>query len=287
MAAPDYLATGIDADLVRLIKDGAIFIRPAGTTDIPTSADWVPEDSGSQIGYYSEDGFALTPVPGDETTLNGHNGDPVISETSPGHWTIGFSGLEGRTNITSVYFDVDVDPVDGSVTVSKASASRRYDVVVVGLDQAERVIIGHFPNVQIDNSSREALTFNRTTLLAYALTFRTFKGSQLAPYHFKAWGFVAGESGPGGSTTWTLQVTGSPTGGTYTLSVDDDESAPIAYDANAAAVASALNAISGVTGTTVTGTTTKTVTFTAPRVLTADGSELTGGSDPDVVVTLA
>lgn len=190
MAAPAYLSTGIDAELVRLIKDGAIFIREAGTGDIPTSDAWTPADPSTQIGYYSEDGFTLTPTPGDETTLNGHNGDPVISEAAPGYWTLGVSGIEGNETITSAYFDVDVD-VDGSVTVTTAAASRRYDVVVVGLDQKERVILGHFPNVQLDNSSREGLTFNRTTLLAYGLTFRTFKGGVAAPYHFKAWGFVA------------------------------------------------------------------------------------------------
>lgn len=191
MAAPAYLSTGIDAELARLIKDGAIFIREAGTGDIPTSDAWTPADPSTQIGYYSEDGFTLTPNPGDETTINGHNGDPVISEAAPGYWGVAFSGLEGNETITSAYFDVDVDPGDGSVTVTSAAASKRYDLVTVGLDQKDRLILVHYPNVQIDNSSREALTFNRTTLLAYGLGFRTFKGGSGAPYHFKAWGFVA------------------------------------------------------------------------------------------------
>lgn len=190
MAAPAYLSTGIDAELARLIKDGAIFIREAGTADIPTDETWTPADPNTQIGYYSEDGFTLTPNPGDETTINGHNGDPVISEAAPGYWGLGFSGLEGNETITSAYFDVDVAG-DGSVTITSAAASRRYDIVTVGLDQNERLILVHYPNVQIDNSSREALTFNRTTLLAYGLAFRTFKGDVSAPYHFKAWGFVA------------------------------------------------------------------------------------------------
>lgn len=190
MAKPSYLTTGIDASLVRLVKDGAIFIRPAGTNDIPTSAAWTPSDPDTQIGYYSEDGFVLTPVPGDETVINAHNGDPVVAEAAPGHWTVGFSGIEGNETVTAAYFDVDVD-IDGSVTVTSASASKRYDIVTVGMDQSERLILAHYPNVQIDNSSREGLTFNRTTLLAYALTFRTFPGGSGAPYHFKAWGFVA------------------------------------------------------------------------------------------------
>lgn len=282
MVKPAYMETGVDADLARLIKDGAIFIRPVGST-APTGATWTPADSETQVGYYSDDGYVLTPVPGDETNLTGHNGDPLISESAPGWWTVGFSGLEGNEVVTSTYFDVDVDPVDGSVTVSKAAASRRYDVITVGLDQQDRLILVHYPNVQIDNSSREGVTFNRTTLLAMGLTFRTFKGGPSAPYHFKAWGLVADAK----ATEWSLTITGSPTGGTYTLSVDGASSAAIAYDATATAVASALNAIAGVTGTTVTGTTTKAITFTAARSLAANGSGLTGGTSPAAVVTAA
>lgn len=190
MAKPTYMTTGNDADLARLIKDGALFLREVGST-APTGTSWTPGAGDEQVGYYSDDGFTLTPTPGDETSLTGHNGDPLISEAAPGYWGVGFSGLEGNETVTSAYFDVDVDPEDGSVTVTGASASKRYDLVAVGLDQKERLILVHFPNVQIDNSSREALTFNRTTLLAYGLAFRTFRGGASAPYHFKAWGFVS------------------------------------------------------------------------------------------------
>ena len=279
MAKPAYMTTGVDADLARLIKDGALFLRPVGSA-APTGTTWTPTGTDLQVGYYSDDGFTITPTPGDETNLTGHNGDPLISEAAPGYWGVGFSGLEGNSTVTAAYFDVAVAG-DGSVTVSSASASKRYDLIAVGLDQKERLILVHFPNVQIDNSSREALTFNRTTLLAYGLAFKTFRGGSSAPYHFKAWGFVAADA----SASWTSQITGTPTGGTYTLSVDGVASAPIAYDANATAVQSALNAIAGVTGTTVTGTTTKAITFTSSRTLTANGASLTGGTSPAVVVT--
>ncbi len=186
--APAYIAEGNDASLVRLIKDGAIFIREHGTSDVPTGPEWTPTNgANSRVGYYSEDGFTLEPSPGDTTTIAGHNGDDVIEEQAPGFWTLGFAGIEGNKHITAAYFDVDVAS-DGSVTVTTAATNRRYDVVVVGLDQLDRAIIGHFPNVKI--SEREGLSFNRTTLLAYGLTFRTFKGTGASPYHFKAWGLA-------------------------------------------------------------------------------------------------
>lgn len=189
MAAPAYLDLNA-AELTRLIKDGAIFIRPEGAA-APTGLEWTPGPTDGQLGYYSEDGYTLTPVPGDSTDLLAHNGDVVISEQAPGWWTVGFSGLEGNETITCAYFDVDPAELgaDGSVTVERASNSKRYDLVIVGLDQRERLIVAHFPSVQV--SEKAAMTFNRTTLLAYGLTFRTFKGSGATNYHFKAWGFVA------------------------------------------------------------------------------------------------
>jgi len=215
MAKPAYMDSGVDANLARLIKDGALFLRPVGS-DAPTGADWTPTPADLQLGYYSDDGYTLTPVPGDETNLTGHNGDPLISESAPGWWTTAFAALEGNEVVTSAYFDVEVDTADGSVTVTKAAASKRYDLIAVGLDQKDRLILVHYPNVQIDNSSREALTFNRTTLLAYALTFRTFKGGADAPYHFKAWGFVAEDAPtilsatpPGAEATETVTITGT------------------------------------------------------------------------------
>lgn len=186
MAAPAYLAEN-DASLARLVKDGAIFIRETGAA-VPSGVDWVPGPGDHQIGYYSEDGFTLSPQPGDTTDIAAHNGDDVLSDSKPGFWQAVFSALEGREGVTETYFDVEVAS-DGSITVTSAATNKRYDVVLVGLDQKDRLILVHLPNVQV--TSREDVTFNRSTALAYGITFKTFKGGASAPYHFKAWGFVA------------------------------------------------------------------------------------------------
>ncbi|QYF98908.1 hypothetical protein [Microbacterium sp. PAMC21962] len=86
---------------------------------------------------------------------------------------------------------------------------------------------------------------------------------------------------------WAVEVLGGPTGGTFTLLVNGIPTAPIAYGANAAAITSALNGISGVTGLagiTTSGTGPFTVAFPAAAVLTAT-DELTGGTDPSVAVS--
>lgn len=185
MATPTYMQDN-NADLVRLIKDGAIFIRETGAT-APTGLEWEPGASDGKLGYYGEDGFVLTPVTGDSTDFTAHNGDIVHSEQSPGNWTLGFSALEANEQNAEAYFDTEVG-VDGEITVTSAAASKYYDIVTVGLDQNDDLALVHYPRVQI--SEREALNFNRTSLLAYGMTFRTFRGGTDAPYHFRAWGLV-------------------------------------------------------------------------------------------------
>lgn len=86
------------------------------------------------------------------------------------------------------------------------------------------------------------------------------------------------------SSKWTIAVTGSPTGGTFTLLIDEVETGDIAYNASNAAIATAINALDGVDGVKVTGTTTKTLIFTEPVLVTADAA-LTGGTTPGVTVT--
>ncbi len=283
MAKPSYMTSGVDASLARLVKDGAIFIRDAGTADIPANENWTPSDADTQIGYYSEDGFTLTPAPGDSTELAAHNGDPLISEQAPGWWTVAFSGLEGNEVTAQTYFDVEAG-VDGSITVTTAATSKRYDIVTVGLDQQERVILVHYPNVQI--SEREGITFNRTTLLAMSATFRTFKGGSAAPYHFKAWGLTA-DASPATSKNWTTEITGTPTGGDFRLIIDGFATPEIAYNAANGDYDDAINGLEGVTGVTVTttGTTTKSLAFTGAVNVKANAAGLTGGTTPGITVT--
>jgi hypothetical protein len=93
-----------------------------------------------------------------------------------------------------------------------------------------------------------------------------------------------GEVVSGEGHVWTSEITGIPTGGTWTLLVDGDETANIDWDATNAEIRDALNALDGVAGVKVTGTGTKTITFTEPVLLTADDA-LTGGTTPGVTVT--
>lgn len=93
----------------------------------------------------------------------------------------------------------------------------------------------------------------------------------------------------------TVTITGTPTGGTFTLTYNGQTTAGIAYNAAAAAVQSALEALSNLAPGDVTvgggpgPGTPYTVTFASSlgnvNQMTASGAGLTGGVDPAVAVT--
>jgi hypothetical protein len=97
----------------------------------------------------------------------------------------------------------------------------------------------------------------------------------------------------GTSQVYTLAIAGTPTGGTYDITIEGDgeiaeQTVSLAFNASAAAVQTALRALVGEgldqTTVTATGTTpnfTHTITFKGTRediTLTADVTDLTGGS---------
>lgn len=98
------------------------------------------------------------------------------------------------------------------------------------------------------------------------------------------------------SEVQTVTITGAPTGGTFTLTFDGATTAAIAFDATAAVVRAALEALPNLAAgdVTVTGgpgpATPYVVTFAGARAgtdvpaMTASGASLTGGTTPAVAV---
>lgn len=94
----------------------------------------------------------------------------------------------------------------------------------------------------------------------------------------------------------TVTITGSPTGGTFTLTYSGQTTAGIAYNATASAVQSALEAlsniavgdvvVSGSAGGPYTVTFTGTLGLTNVATMTASGAGLTGGSTPSVGIAV-
>lgn len=101
----------------------------------------------------------------------------------------------------------------------------------------------------------------------------------------------------GTNAVQTVTITGTPTGGTFTLTYNGQTTTPIAYNANATAVQAALVALSNIApgDVTVSGGpgpgTPYVVTFGGTKgnqavpTMTASGASLTGGSTPAIAVT--
>lgn len=102
---------------------------------------------------------------------------------------------------------------------------------------------------------------------------------------------VSGAYRNSGNRVQVVTVTGSPTGGSFTLSYMGNTSATIAYNAASSAVQTAVRALhSSLAAATVTGSAGGPYTITIGAVgsaagpFTVDGSALTGGTTPAVVV---
>jgi hypothetical protein len=128
-------------------------------------------------------------------------------------------------------------------------------------------------------------------------------GDALAGLNFGARIFVSATDGKfadataGARERQTVTITGSPTGGDFTLTFDGQTTAAIAYNASAATVEAALEALStiGQGNVQVTGAAggPYTVEFVGElanenvAALTASGAGLTGGTTPGVTIATA
>jgi len=165
-----------DPAKVRLVQDGRILLGAYGIS-APTGPAWDPtaDLSGNvrfDLGYYGEDGFSLTPEPGDNKQFTAHNEDVVIDQDGPGTWAVAFSGIQRSRTLVETYFDTTVDTSTGKLVLTKASVATYRDLITVGISGSD-VILTHYPRVKV--TDREALTYGATEINAFGLTFRAFK----------------------------------------------------------------------------------------------------------------
>lgn len=195
MAEDNYAQTANEAKYIALIKQYELFLIPydeKGFTE-PAGLDWVVPVGLAPLGYSSEDGSTLHPEPGDDTEITAHNGDIVYSESAPGYWTFQFPGIELTKRSVAAYFDADVDTKDGSITVSKASTSKKWRVVIRAIDQDDNKILIYAPKAKI--SDRDDLSLKYSEQITPNMTFKFFKDSGTM---FKAWGLAKDFKAPAG-----------------------------------------------------------------------------------------
>ncbi|RSX53027.1 hypothetical protein [Bifidobacterium samirii] len=177
-------AAGNNADLVKLIKEAAIYQYDVAE-DISFSASWTPGKDKLPFGYMSEDGITIHPEAGDSNDFTAHNGDTPVTWNSGGYWTIQFVGLEDKDLVVETYFDTS-KAEDGSLTISSAECNTYHQYVVAGLTQTEDLILLHLPKAKVNE--REDMTWNISNLMNFGMTLRAYKTAK-HPYFMKAYGF--------------------------------------------------------------------------------------------------
>lgn len=128
-----------------------------------------------------------------------------------------------------------------------------------------------------DTTGRSLMPDDATSLIGYPVSFN--RG-------------ISGKYRRHGSRVQVVTVTGTPTGGTFTLAIGGAVTSALAYNAAASAVQAAIRALGSLwAGATVSGSAGGPYTVTlsalggAAAPILADGSALTGGTTPAVVVT--
>ena len=114
-----------------------------------------------------------------------NNGDIVLSDTDPGYWTLQLAAMEGRKDVVSAYFDVDVE-TDGGISIKGAGLKKEWILVLVALDQQDRPFLLYGTNAKV--SDRDDVSLKSSEIMNFSMTFKMLKGTNGEQFH--AWGLV-------------------------------------------------------------------------------------------------
>jgi hypothetical protein len=263
---------GGDSDSINLAPLGTAL--PSGPTGITDVIDGAFED----VGWLHSDGVTEEQS-GSKTKIRGHQGMAVVRTrmTETGTEFV-FHALESKAQTQSLRYIEKASSTAGGVRSSTRSPGQKVSV--------RAAIIDFF-------DADDSLVKERFAIPRFEITpdgERAYGGSDISGFPFR--GEIIGDyyhwmNAPTPKTVWTLTITGSPTGGTFTLLLNGFATAPIAWNATNSTIAAALNAISGVTGISgIVVTLTGPFTITLPSSATmGSSSALTGGTGPVAVVS--
>lgn len=240
------------------------------------------------LGHTSKQNtIAFTKEGGEKETIDTFLADAVRTSSSAVTWGVNIAALQFDENNLKLAFNGDFDAVTGGYTVTSPAP---VNVALFLYFQDSTGSLGFWlPSVDIslgDAPSVDTASFFEMPLSA---TILSVGAGVITPVSGRAGLFQIFKSGLTGGTGYTLDLTGTPAGGTYKLLVNGDETAGIAYNAANTAVQTAINAVGGAPTATVTGAApTYGITFAAPgATLNVGTNALTGGTSPQVVVAAA
>lgn len=299
--------------LIRKAQDAAIFaagedataitsITTGGTGDLITlPAGW------RSLGHHTEnDGINWTrDVSSDDVRSHGSS-EPTRRDISSDVTGLVVLAQETKIVTLEMFHNVDLsgvvpDPATNEITFnrSRTPSTRYWRLLAVASDGqgADTIYFARFcPRASITDYAEQPWT--KGDELRYPLTFTAYVDDDLGFAMREMWG------GPGiadllsdmgfANEVQTVTITGAPTGGTFTLTLNGQTTSGIAFNAIGSAVQTALEALSNVApgDVTVTGGAggPYSVEFGGAYAgvnvptMTASGTSLTGGTSPSVGV---
>ena len=275
----------LDDTAVYIPAAGHVYFAPVGTAK-PASLT-APEWPWDEVGHTSrDDGLTITKDGGDVNVLGSWQNANLRSQTEPVVYALTLHLLQVSNTTLAMYFgggdtsDPDVFGVNINPSPQEYAAFVR---IVDGDNEAPLYI----PKVSVISDDDVSVDVANFLSFPIRMTVLGVTGSNLMEWYGANLGSHTAE-------VQTVTITGSPTGGTFTLSFRSQTTAAIAYNASATAVRTALEALSSIgTGrVSVTGGpgpgTPWVVTFDHVEgdlpLMTATSS-LTGGTTPAVAVT--
>ncbi|PQP24164.1 hypothetical protein [Rhodococcus opacus] len=307
MALFSTLKDKID-DLVIGATDLAVLAAPYGTT-VPstlTAADGsllsLPAGWKS-VGELDQKGAASITPDVKTTDIMGYGSMVPRRTIKTGEGvTIDFTAQEIRKMNLSLFWGSDLsatapDAASGEWQYKKSSsaAMNYFSIIMIGVDSNSAGDIYQywiFPKVAVTKSGKISLSTDGPQTFPITLTAyedRTFGGYVAigqGGLGNKANNAIAGF---GTSLAKTLTITGSPTGGTFTVTVDSKVTGALPYNITAAQLQSALEGLTsvgegGARVTAPTGNTFAVTLYSGNTTVTATAS-FTGGTTPNITVT--
>lgn len=271
----------LNDSLVTIAGTGHIYLAPVGTPKPTSLTD--PDSPWTDIGHTSADDTITIARDGGDSNILGSWQNPTLRvQRDPVQFSIVMNLLETSNETLESYFGAGDKTAAGVFGVAP---------IVVPIERAMfvRIIDGanefpfYIPKVSLASDDDVEADVDKFMHFPIRATVLSVTGSNLMEFYGTHLGLQVNE-------VQTLTMTGPPTAGTFTLTFNGQTTAPIAYNATAAAVKTALVALNNITagdvdtaggafpGTPVTVTFKGAYEDTDVPSLTASSTGLTGGT---------
>lgn len=278
----------LDDNAVIIPGQGHVFFAPAGTPQ-PDDLD-VPGYPWTDIGHTSSDNnFKITKDGGDSNILGTWQNPALRERRDPVVYALTFNLLQISNEVLSLYFGGGDASVSGSFGVSLTPKPQERALFVQIVDGDITVPL-YVPKVSVASDDDVEADVEKFLEFPVRATILGVTGGNLMNW-------LGTDLGLRTSEIQNVAFTGTPTGGTFTLTFAGSTTTAIAYDANAAAVKAALEALDtvGAGNVAVTGgpgpATPFAVAFQGALAgvdvpeMTGSAVGLTGGTAPAIVIT--